>query len=224
MKKKFIFLIFSAVFEYFFHKLNSKLNETQFKKHVLPIFVIGMTLVLSCVDKRIVTPKLAEARVIEPMDIWSDLLSNRHTLHTRYQFVVDSHVFKFYGDLDYSKLAPVIGEKFVIVYDSLHPGLWEFDEHQCGPFFYPDEHVDTVVGTIYLSKMVANKKIKMFWYFYNVKDSFFNKMVYCSEAALHDNVDNGKQFPVIYDPKNKGRAKMLFEPGNFIRALPKRKN
>lgn len=190
----------------------------------LPVFLIGLLLVFSCVDKRIVTPQLAEAEVIESKDVWKGLLTNRASLHTRYQFEVDSQVFKFYDDLEYSKLAPVVGEKYIIIHDSLHPGWWEFDENQCGPFFYPDEAVDTTIGTIYLSKMVSNKKVKMFWYFYNVKDSFFNKIVYCSDAALHANVEQGKQFKVIYDPTNKGRAKMLFEPNNYLKVLPKKKD
>ena len=177
---------------------------------------------LACTPKTITVPKLAEATVIVPSDMWSGVTANRHTKKTGYQFTVDSVRYKFWGDLDYD-ITPVYGEKFVITYDSLHPGWWEFDEHQCGPFFYPDEKVDTTMGWVYYSTLVANKKVKMFWYMYHVKDSSFRKHVYCSEAALHKDVVQGAKFPVIYDPNNRGRAKMLFEPAGTTRKLPERK-
>lgn len=176
-------------------------------------------LFVCCTPKNITIPQRGEAIVVSPSEIWSGV-TNKHSRWTGYQFTVDSAAYKFWRDLDYD-FPPVYGEKFIVIYDSLHPGWWTFDDHQCGPFFYPYEDVDTTIGYVYYSTMVARKTVRMFWYMYHVKDSSFKKMVYCSDTSLHKNVKQGKEFPVIYDPDNKGRAKMLFEPAGYSRLLPK---
>lgn len=179
-------------------------------------------LIIGCISKKITKPILTEAVVTVSSHVFHSFGTNGSWLAAQYKFnACNNKTYTFYRDITGQILHPVVGDKYIIVYDSLNPGWWEFDESQCGPFFYPNEKVDTTIGHVYLVDYYGKNPRKIiFQYLYNVKDSFFRKRVDCSDTSLYRNIAQGKKFPVIYDPNNKGRAKMLFEPPGKKKVIP----
>ncbi len=160
--------------------------------------------------KVVKNPVTTEAIVTLPLyenswdlDIWTEYAYKDHNDSIHY---FSTRITSIHIDV-------VKGERFMITYDSLNPADIKFDETQCGPFFHPYEQVDTTVGKIILAKYYGTEKKWIdFVYTYQAKDSVFQKRVKCSDTSTFANIVTGRQHKVIYDPRNKGRAKMLFEP------------
>ena len=180
-------------------------------------------LCFACASKDITHPMLAEAVLIVPEIDYDDIITWAE-VDSHNEFVFKDHTGRihFFGsDADYGDYVP--GEKYILIYDREHPGWWEFDKDQCGPFFYPDESVDTTIGKIVWSRTYKSTPGEIeFAYSYKVGDSSFKKYVSCSDPAKYKPISKGKEFKVIYSPHNKLRAKMLFEPEGYVRELPKR--
>lgn len=187
------------------------------KKLVLFLYVFFF--LIGCVPKKtykymdkktINNPVKTEAIVSLPLyksyEIWTEYV---------YKDFNDS-VHYFSTKITSINIDVVKGEKYIVIYDSLNPSEIKFDETQCGPFFNYNEAVDTTLGKIILAKFYGKEKKWIdFIYQYQAKDSVFQKRVKCSDTSTFSNIASGKEYKVIYDPNNKGRGKMLFEPSGL---------
>jgi len=179
-----------------------------------------------CKKKYITNPLLREGIVTIPFDVQYRYFSNTsYELSTltfkdlynneRNSFLENSN--NFYG--------LVKDEKYIVIIDSLKPSLNFFEtEEMDGPFFYPNERVDTAIGEILKLKNRSSLGYYEVTYSYKIQNKLYKKGFRCEDTLnFSEGLYVGKKYNVIYDPMNNGRAKMLYEPQGFIFKYPRTK-
>jgi len=177
--------------------------------------------------KRMRTPILREGVVVIPYivklrtftDVPMQISEMRYRdFQNKYRNMSLQNSYNFY------KL--VMGEKYIILIDSFGPVSSHYStDNQEGPFFYKDEHVDTTLGKISKIKYFKSEGRFDVSYTYEVNNKKYVKGFSCLDTFLFTHgAYVGSTYKVIYDPKNIGRARLLYEPDEFIFKHPKTKN